>query len=236
MHDPAVGLTLVAEHTFLLAANFFVAPDGLAAMDHTYSQHRTPARLLARDRPRPRDKLTDADLVAASSRDPEAFTGLFERYWDDIYRFCQSRAGSAGEDIAAESFRVAFDRRKRYDARYRDARPWLFGIATNLLRDHFRAVRREEHKAARSAAFHAPGRGDAELTGLERRLLGPQLAEALQSLPAADLDALLLSVWADLDYEQIAQALDVPLGTVRSRIHRARSRVRDYLQSSEEDR
>ncbi|MCL2420130.1 MAG: RNA polymerase sigma factor SigE, partial [Conexibacteraceae bacterium] len=54
---------------------------------------------------------------------------------------------------------------------------------------------------------------------------------ALQGIPAADRDALLLLAWADLDYEQIAQALDIPVGTVRSRIHRARSRVRGYLEA-----
>src|SRR5579875_1296649 len=139
-----------------------------------------------------------------------------------------------GVDIAAEAFRVAFDRRRRYDSGYGDARPWLFGIATNLLRDHFRAARREEHKLTRSAALDGPARSDDELNELERQLLGPQLADALQGLPAADRDALLLLAWADLDYEQIAQALGVPLGTVRSRIHRARQRVRGYLETTED--
>jgi RNA polymerase sigma-70 factor (ECF subfamily) len=177
---------------------------------------------------------TDAELVASSARHPDAFTQLFERHWEALFRFCQSRAGAAGEDIAAETFRVAFDRRRRYDERYRDARPWLFGIATNLLRDHFRAARREEQKLTRSAALDALSQSDADLNQLERQLLGAQLAEALQGLPAADRDALLLLAWADLDYEQIAQALDVPLGTVRSRIHRARQRVRDHLEINQD--
>jgi RNA polymerase sigma factor (sigma-70 family) len=206
-------------------------------MDNTYSDSDAPARLvLKRGVPRGVAAPSDADLVAASVRDPEAFTRLFKRHWDDLYRFCLKRAGSAGEDIAAEAFRVAFDRRRRYDARYSDARPWLFGIATNLLRDHFRIARREESKLERSVALEALSRSDTELDGLERQLLGPDLAAALHGIPAADRDALLLLAWADLDYEQIALALGIPLGTVRSRIHRARQRVREYLQASDDYR
>lgn len=206
-------------------------------MDNTYQHVPTRARLaLTRDAPHRTAIPSDAELVTASVRDPDAFTELFARHWDSLYRYCLHRAGSAGEDIAAEAFRVAFDRRKRYDPRYSDARPWLFGIATNVLRDHFRTARREERKLERSAALNILSRSDAAPDGLERQLLGPHLAAALQGIPAADRDALLLLAWADLDYEQIAAALDVPLGTVRSRIHRARQRVREYLDASEDHR
>ena len=199
-------------------------------MDNTYRHARTSAwRVLARDVPRPAAVPSDAEVLAASVRDPDAFAELFTRHWDGLYRFCLSRAGPAGEDTAAEAFRVAFDRRRRYDASYSDARPWLFGIATNLLRDHFRAAKREESKLGRSAALDTMLHTDAGLDGLERQLLGPHLAAALRDIPAADRDALLLMAWADLDYEQIAQALGIPVGTVRSRIYRARQRLRDYL-------
>jgi RNA polymerase sigma factor (sigma-70 family) len=201
-------------------------------MDNSYSNSRRPARLvLTRDVPRRGGDLTDAALVTESVRDPDAFTEVFERHWDDVYRFCLSRAGSAGEDIAAEVFRVAFDRRRRYQSRYSDARPWLFGIASNLLREHFRSARREDNKLQRSGALT---HGEADADSLERQLLGPELASALLGIPAADRDALLLLAWADLDYEQIAQALDIPVGTVRSRIHRARERVREYLKASQD--
>jgi RNA polymerase sigma factor (sigma-70 family) len=203
-------------------------------MDQSYSHSGVAARLLLTREPARSVSPTDAELVASSIREPDAFTRLFERHWEALFRFCQSRAGSAGEDIAAEAFRVAFDRRRRYDGRYSDARPWLFGIATNLLRDHFRSARREEQKLTRSAALDTLAQTGDELGGLERQLLGPQLASALQGLPVGDRDALLLLAWADLDYEQIAQALDVPLGTVRSRIHRARQRVRSYLDAHDE--
>jgi RNA polymerase sigma factor (sigma-70 family) len=203
-------------------------------MDNTYSHSRAPARLvLRRDVSASMDAPRDAELVTASLRDPDAFTELFARHWDGLYRFCLNRAGSAGEDIAAETFRVAFDRRRRYDARYGDARPWLFGIATNLLRDHFRTARREENRLGQLVALDAVPHVDSEINDLERHLLGPDVAAALEGIPATDRDALLLLAWADLDYEQIAQALDIPLGTVGSRIHRARQRVRGYLSASE---
>jgi len=197
-------------------------------MNHTYSQPQIPRLLLTRDPPAVAGGRSDAELLAASLHDAETFTELFERHWRGLYSFCRSRAGSAGEDIAAETFRVAFDRRRRYDARHDDARPWLLGIATNLLRDHFRAAQRDEAKHHRAATLDAPPSGE-DIGGLESQLLGTQLTAALGSLPAADRDALLLLAWADLDYEQIARALGVPLGTVRSRIHRARQRVRNFL-------
>jgi RNA polymerase sigma-70 factor (ECF subfamily) len=203
-------------------------------MENSYPHSPAQARLLVTPNVRRRATVqSDADLVSASIRDPDAFTELFERHWEGLYRFCVNRAAAAGEDIAAEAFRVAFDRRRGYDKRYSDARPWLFGIATNLLRDHFRAAKREENKLERSAALDTPSRSD-EPGGLERKLLGPQLAEALQDTPAADREALLLLAWADLDYEQIADALSIPLGTVRSRIHRARQRVRESLEASDD--
>ncbi len=203
-------------------------------MENTYLHSRAPVRVARRrDGAQRGPTRTDAELLAASIREPDAFTELFQRHWDDLYRFCLHRAGSAGEDVAAESFRVAFDRRMRYDTRYLDARPWLFGIAANVLREHFRSARREEHKRARSAALDAASAGETDIGELERQLLGPHLAAALHGLPAGDRDALLLLAWADLDYEQIAQALDIPLGTVRSRIHRARRRLRAYLDSGD---
>jgi RNA polymerase sigma factor (sigma-70 family) len=206
-------------------------------METTYSDARAPARsaFLRRAPGSIAAPATDAELVAASAGDPDAFTALFERHWESLYRFCLNRAGGAGEDIAAETFRVAFDRRRRYDPKYRDAGPWLFGIATNLLRDHFRAAAREEEKLGRSAALDPEAAGEDGLGSLERRLLGPDLAAALADIPAADRDALLLLAWAELSYEQIAAALGTPIGTVRSRINRARQRVREHLATSTDD-
>ena len=137
-----------------------------------------------------------------------------------------SRAGPAGEDLAAETFRVAFDERRNYDARYADARPWLYGIATNMLRRHFRA----RGPPRRPAHVRAPRVHDDALGRVEARALGPRLAAALQTVASTDRDALLLHAWADLTYTEIAHATGVPVGTVRSRIHRARTPLRAHLE------
>ncbi len=170
----------------------------------------------------------DATLIAASLTDPAAFAGVFDRHWPGIHRFCASRAGAAGEDLAAETFRVAFDERARFDPRRGDARPWLYGIATNLLRHWFRS---------RGRARLAPGAdeldfADDALGRVEARLLGPELAAALRAVGAADRDALLLHAWAELTYTEIADATGVPVGTVRSRIHRARTQLRTHLEGN----
>jgi len=173
--------------------------------------------------------VNDGSVIEMSLRDPAAFSQVFDRHWARIFVFCVSRAGDAGEDIAAETFKVAFDRRDRFDASYSDARPWLFGIATNLLRHHFRSGQRAKRAGTRMLALHprrvAAGAGEE----LDARTLTPALSGALARLNEEERDTLLLLAWADLDYAEIARALDVPIGTVRSRIHRARHRVRAHL-------
>ena len=205
-------------------------------MDHSYSHSGVAARLLLTREPSRSVSPTDAELVASSVRDPDAFTQLFERHWEALFRFCQSRAGSAGEDIAAETFRVAFDRRRRYDARYGDPGHGCSGSPPTCCATTSAAPGARSRSSRARRRWMRSHQHDGEPGELERQLLGPQLAGALQGLPAGDRDALLLLAWADLDYEQIAQALDVPLGTVRSRIHRARQRVRDYLETQDDHR
>jgi RNA polymerase sigma-70 factor (ECF subfamily) len=160
---------------------------------------------------------------------PEEFGALFDRHWAPIHAYCTSRAGAAGEDLAAEVFRLAFDRRGRYDRRLDDARAWLYGIATNLLRHHFRSGLRGERAGRRALALSELETSVEPLAQLEAQLLGARLTEALSLLAEVDREALLLLAWAELDYREIARALDVPIGTVRSRIHRARGRVRAHI-------
>jgi RNA polymerase sigma factor (sigma-70 family) len=173
--------------------------------------------------------LTDAILIERSLRDPQAFGAVFDRHWASLHAYCTSRAGAAGEDIAAEAFRLAFDRRRRYDRRLQDARPWLYGIATNVLRHHFRSTQRADRAGRRVSALAELETTAQPFQQLEAQMLGPRLSEALSSLAEIDREALLLLAWAELDYHEIARALDVPVGTVRSRIHRARARLREHI-------
>ncbi len=166
-------------------------------------------------------------------RDPTRFAEIFDRHWPTIHRYCVSRAGADGEDIAAETFRIALDSCRRFDRSRDDAGPWLFGIATNLLRHNLRSQTRRARALSR---LHHHDEADLTDRGLERveaEALGPQLAEALGRLTPVYRDALLLHVWGELSYEQIAEAMHVSLGTVRSRIHRARAFVRSTLRPEE---
>lgn len=175
------------------------------------------------------EDLTDAVLIERSMREPHQFASVFDRHWPALHAYCTSRAGAAGEDIAADSFRLAFDRRDRYDRRVENARPWLYGIATNLLRHHFRSAQRRDRAGRRALALVELDTVEQPLDRLEAQQLGPRLAAALESLTPVDREALLLLAWAELDYREIAAALGIPLGTVRSRIHRARAQLRTHV-------
>jgi RNA polymerase sigma factor (sigma-70 family) len=173
----------------------------------------------------------DAELVNASWTEPEAFAVLFDRYSAMLYRYVSKRLGpEPAEDLVGETFLVAFSRRKSYDLAYPDARPWLFGILTKLISRHHRS------EAARyRALLRAPVESDVEspadrvAAGVTAQAARPRLAGALAGLPAKDRDVLLLIAWGDLTYEEVAQALGIPIGTVRSRLNRGRRKVRAAL-------
>jgi RNA polymerase sigma factor (sigma-70 family) len=173
-------------------------------------------------------EVSDGRTIGASLTDPEMFAEIFHRHWDEIYRYVARRLGSeAAEDVGAETFTVAFRNRARYDTDRPDARPWLYGIATNLVRQHHRAERRRHRLMARADADWASASfDDGSAARVTAESLGPRIASVLASLPAADRDLLLLIAWADLTYEQASEALGVPLGTVRSRLHRVRKKIR----------
>lgn len=172
---------------------------------------------------------SDAVLIHRSLRRPEAFGEVFDRHWDALYRYCRSRAGSDGESLAAETFRLAFDRRATYDTDRDDALPWLLGVATNLIRNHLRQRSRGAAAVDRLDPSPTADHADATIDRAEAALLGPALTDALNGLRACDRDALLLLAWNDLTYDEVAEALDIPVGTVRSRISRARLRLRARL-------
>ncbi|WP_433465644.1 RNA polymerase sigma factor [Spirillospora sp. CA-128828] len=180
---------------------------------------------------------TDASLIAASRTDPERFAVLFRRHAQEIMRYVTRRLGrDAAEDIVAETFLVAFDRRPRYDVSRPDARPWLYGIATNLIRRHRRAELRALRALARSGVD--PVTEPFTDTVEDRVHAGARsrvLAGAIAGLPAAQREVLLLVTWAGLTYDEVAEALAVPAGTVRSRMNRIRRKLRDALAKEDHD-
>jgi RNA polymerase sigma factor (sigma-70 family) len=173
---------------------------------------------------------SDAVAIRASCADPPAFAALFDRHWTRVRRYCVVRVGPPGEDLAAETFDVAFDHRRRYDGR-EDAGPWLLGIARNLVREWFRRSARADRGLRRSGPEVPLEPFDGALDRIEAEHLGPELATVLERLTPLERDTLLLYACLELTYEEIARATAVPVGTVRSRMHRARERVRVHLES-----
>src|SRR5919201_6732319 len=95
--------------------------------------------------------MTDAQAIGASLADPEVFTVLFDRHFTAVHRYVQRRVGTdLADEVAAETFTRAFDERRRYDTSRADAKPWLLGIAANLLRRHWRSERRRLDAYVRS--------------------------------------------------------------------------------------
>jgi RNA polymerase sigma factor (sigma-70 family) len=173
---------------------------------------------------------SDAALIAGSLTRPEAFAAIFDRHFDAIHAYLARRCGAErADDLAAAVFEVAFSRRAAFDRSADSARPWLYGIATNLLRASGRAERRALAALPRllepSAGTGELGSGDDDA-----RVDRETLAQALASLDRDQRDVLLLHAWEELTYDQIAQALGIPVGTVRSRLARARSKVRAAIE------
>ena len=173
----------------------------------------------------------DAAVIQLSRHEPEYFTELFRRHAPYIQRYVVRRLGQdAADDIVAETFLLAFRQRDSYDQARSDARPWLYGIATNLIGHHRRAEIRLYRALARTGADPVTESftdriDDRVSAGTASR----RLAAALARLSAELRDTLLLVAWGDLSYEETATALGVPVGTVRSRISRARSALRRSL-------
>jgi RNA polymerase sigma factor (sigma-70 family) len=175
------------------------------------------------------EAVVDAALIERSWHEPERFAGVFDRHYDGIHGFVARRLGAGlADDLAAETFLVAFDRRRRYDLAYADARPWLYGIASNLVARHRRTELRRYRALARAGAGVVAEDGD--VAGrLDAEALRGRLAAALAQTADRDREVLLLVAWAQLTPDEAARALGIPAGTARSRLHRARRLTRAAL-------
>ena len=173
----------------------------------------------------------DAAIIESSWLEPERFAVLFDRHAPHIHRYLARRAGrQVADDLVAETFLTAFAKRDRFDLGYSDARPWLYGIATNLVGQQ----RRDEARQYRIiqcavAEPEIPDHADRVAAGVTAQAMRALLDAALAALPAGDRDVLLLIAWEQLTYQEVSRALAIPAGTVRSRLHRARTKVHQVL-------
>jgi RNA polymerase sigma factor (sigma-70 family) len=183
------------------------------------------------DRIDPRIAVTDAAIIARSLAEPERFASVFDRHYPRIHAFAARRLGpNLADDVASETFLIAFDRRHRYDTAHPDAAPWLYGIASNLISRQRRAELRRLRALSRAgAAERADGHAELVAGRVDARALRARLAAALAGIRDRDREVLLLVAWAGLSLEEAARALEVPAGTARSRLHRARRRTRAAL-------
>ena len=175
----------------------------------------------------------DSELIEASLSDPERFDEVFVRHRVSVFRFVSSRVGRAdAADLTAETFARAFESRLRYDITRPSARSWLFGIASHVCVDHLRRTglrRRRSNEIAAGWLYRPVLEADRAAANLDARAFGPDLADALRTLPARECEALLLHAVANLTYQEIGEVLEIPIGTVRSTLHRARLRMRELL-------
>lgn len=180
------------------------------------------------------ESISDAQLIEKSLSAPEVFGQVFEHHWNDVFSYFERRFGpELAADLAAEVFRIAFERRISYAVEmYPNCLPWLYGIAAKLtLKEHRRFAR---HLAAveRLNSTITPTSGDLAGTvaaRLDSETTWSQVTAALISMADETREMLLLIVWEELSYQEVADAFAIPVGTVRSRIHRARRLLRARL-------
>jgi RNA polymerase sigma factor (sigma-70 family) len=212
----------------------------MTSSEWVFDDHPPPRPAPADTRPAPLrmvDSATgvpsDADLIAGSRAD---FGVLFDRHASRLYQYCARRVGvGMADDVVAEVFLIAYRTRRRYNRARLDATPWLYGIATNVIRRH-RDVEARVHREA-AAWIRADGaaiRDDFAERVAERadaRAVVQALASTLARMSPRHRDVLFLFA-SGLDHDQVAAALGLPLGTVRSRLHRARAKIRQALSGS----
>lgn len=174
------------------------------------------------------------DVLDPATGDPQhVFAELFDLHAADIGRYLARRVGQrTAEDLVAEVFLEALASRSTFDLARASPRAWLFGIATNLVRRHFRAEERAiraTDKAGRQLVIVEPGADHGVAARLDAALTVSRIGGALVDLAPGDRDVLLLNAWAGLATAEIAVALGIPEGTVRSRLHRVRRLLRAAL-------
>jgi RNA polymerase sigma factor (sigma-70 family) len=186
------------------------------------------------------------DLRALAGGDREAFAALFRRHHTYVYNVAFRRTASwaAAEDVAGVVFLELWRQRHRVEPLGGSLRPWLAGVATNQARHVWRSRSRLAGALDRLAVLHGvdgaagrePDLADALAARVDDERAMARLLTRLDALPEAHREVITLWAWEQLNYDDIALALDVPVGTVRSRLSRARARLRALDSDSGSDR
>lgn len=177
---------------------------------------------------------TDGEIIGRSVLQADTFAALFDRHAPHIHRYIARRLGpDTADDLLSETFTTAFKKRGQYDVERADARPWLYGIATNCILQHRRAEANYLRRRARLAQMREDSGdySDDVASAVSAQSTRTQLLAALATLAPGDRDVLLLVAWDDLSYQQVAEALGIRLGTVKSRLNRARRQMQAALSS-----
>lgn len=165
-----------------------------------------------------------------------SFAEAFRAEYPPLQRYLARRVGNAlADDLAAETFATAYAHWERFDEN-RALRPWLYGIAANLLRHYWRSERRRLQAYARTGIDRPIDQLDDALDHAQAGASRRKLAAALADLRDDERDILLLHAWAELSDREISEALSLPIGTVKSRLHRARAQLQNRLGASGQGR
>jgi RNA polymerase sigma-70 factor (ECF subfamily) len=183
------------------------------------------------------DDLSDRALwEQARAGDGSAFGVLFERHAGRIYNYCFRRTGdwALAEDLTSTTFLLAWRSRGRAPLQAESVLPLLYGIATNVLRNDRRSTKRRRAAFARLPLERAeePDFAEEGTTRLDDEAAMRQLLVLFTRLPRREQDVVALCDWSGLSYEGAAAALDIPIGTVRSRLARGRHRLRELATTS----
>lgn len=159
---------------------------------------------------------------------PDVFEAVFDAHFEEIRRYIGRRLDlDVAEDLAAETFLIAFRQRDRFDATMGGIRPWLYGIATNLIGRHRRSeVRRYRAMARMGPPPDEEGPDQRIVDRLSASVTIDRLAGALARLSQGERDVVLLIAYGGLGYDEVASALGIASGTVASRLSRARTKLR----------
>ncbi|MEV3914089.1 RNA polymerase sigma factor [Streptomyces canus] len=162
--------------------------------------------------------------------DPDAFAELFDECARVVYSHAYRLTAdwSLAEDVMSTTFMEAWRRRASVEAEGGSLRPWLLGIATNVVRSRHRSNRRYRSAVSAAAAAEERVEDHAEETAGrldDRRRLNATMA-ALSLLRGPEREVLTLCLWEGMEYVEAARVLGIPVGTVRSRISRARAKLR----------